>query len=265
MLPRKSYSFVVFNTIHQASTAISLLNGLKLPSNSTFYLAFVKDEDVPEEVSLKNDWPKGLVLLEEFITEEEEKELLAVINKEDDFNDESSLKHRKVKHYGYKFIYGSNNINKNQPLEMKIPDVCIPHLKKLVSLQLLPRIPDQLTVNHYQPGQGIPPHVDTHSPFEDGIVSLSLSSQVVMNFYSPHGEIVSVSLPRRSALVMLGESRYLWKHGITPRKQDIIRSESSGHLTLLARSLRTSLTFRLTREGECNCEYKEHCDSKIST
>lgn len=25
---------------------------------------------------------------------------------------------------------------------------------------------------------GIPPHVDTHSPFEDGIVSLSLGSQV---------------------------------------------------------------------------------------
>ena len=24
---------------------------------------------------------------------------------------------------------------------------------------------DQLTVNDYMPGQGIPPHVDTHSPF----------------------------------------------------------------------------------------------------
>ncbi len=24
---------------------------------------------------------------------------------------------------------------------------------------------DQLTINDYTPGQGIPPHVDTHSPF----------------------------------------------------------------------------------------------------
>jgi alkylated DNA repair protein alkB homolog 8 len=24
---------------------------------------------------------------------------------------------------------------------------------------------DQLTLNDYLPGQGIPPHVDTHSPF----------------------------------------------------------------------------------------------------
>jgi hypothetical protein len=26
---------------------------------------------------------------------------------------------------------------------------------------------DQLTINDYTPGDGIPPHVDTHSPFED--------------------------------------------------------------------------------------------------
>ena len=26
---------------------------------------------------------------------------------------------------------------------------------------------DQLTINNYKPGDGIPPHIDTHSPFED--------------------------------------------------------------------------------------------------
>jgi hypothetical protein len=26
---------------------------------------------------------------------------------------------------------------------------------------------DQLTINDYNPGDGIPPHVDSHSPFED--------------------------------------------------------------------------------------------------
>ena len=38
--------------------------------------------------------------------------------------------------------------------------------------------PDQMTVNEYKPGHGIPPHIDTHSAFEDGIVSVSLGSQV---------------------------------------------------------------------------------------
>jgi len=26
---------------------------------------------------------------------------------------------------------------------------------------------DQLTINDYSPGDGIPPHTDSHSPFED--------------------------------------------------------------------------------------------------
>ncbi len=47
---------------------------------------------------------------------------------------------------------------------------------------------DQLTVNDYMPGQGIPPHVDTHSPFEEIFVSLSLKSGVSMNFRTPEGE-----------------------------------------------------------------------------
>lgn len=68
--------------------------------------------------------------------------------------------------------------------------------------------PDQLTVNQYEPGSGIPAHVDTHSAFEDEI----LGSDVVMDFKHPDGVTVQVTLPRRSLLVMGGESRYLWTH-----------------------------------------------------
>lgn len=32
--------------------------------------------------------------------------------------------------------------------------------------------------------QGIPSHVDTHSPFEDAIISLSLGSQVQYYYYN---------------------------------------------------------------------------------
>lgn len=31
---------------------------------------------------------------------------------------------------------------------------------------------DQLTINDYNPGDGIPPHTDSHSPFEDVIIYL---------------------------------------------------------------------------------------------
>lgn len=64
-----------------------------------------------------------------------------------------------------------------------------------------------------------------------------------MEFQHPDGCHVSVLLPRRSLLVMTGESRYVWSHGITPRKSDIVTSPAGG-LTLATRGTRTSLTFR---------------------
>jgi alkylated DNA repair protein alkB family protein 8 len=36
--------------------------------------------------------------------------------------------------------------------------------------------PNQVTVNEYIPGQGISPHVDTHTPFGEFIFSLSLGA-----------------------------------------------------------------------------------------
>ena len=38
-------------------------------------------------------------------------------------------------------------------------------------------------------------------------------AQVTMEFRHPDGRHVPVVLPRRSLLVMTGESRYLWSHG----------------------------------------------------
>ena len=67
---------------------------------------------------------------------------------------EQQLKHRYVKHYGYEFIYGSNNVDKDNPLPNGIPSECLPVMEKLVSLDCVKHEPDQLTVNEYQPGQG---------------------------------------------------------------------------------------------------------------
>ncbi len=43
-----------------------------------------------------------------------------------------------------------------------------------------------------------------------------------MDFRHPNGQHIPVLLPRRSLLQMTGEARYVWTHGITPRKSDII-------------------------------------------
>lgn len=107
-----------------------------------------------------------------------------------------------------------------------------------------------------------------------------------MDFRHPDGRHDSVLLPRRSILVMSEESRYVWTHGITPRKYDVISedefvcndsesipepscvgcepmvSKSSSAVTLLPRKNRLSLTFRKVRSTPCDCKYPVYCDSQ---
>ena len=64
------------------------------------------------------------------------------------------MKHRRVKHYGYEFLYSINNIDPECPLEQPIPDVCQPFLESLVTEGHISAVPDQLTLNQYEPGQG---------------------------------------------------------------------------------------------------------------
>eukprot|EP00731_Ephydatia_muelleri_P030650 Em0022g164a len=187
---------------------------------------------------------------------------------------EASLKLRRVKHYGYEFMYGSNSVDINKPLPGGLPAVCGPLLKQIVDDGLVCSIPDQLTVNEYLPGAGIPPHIDTHSAFEDGIIS------TVMDFADPDRRKVSVFVPPRSLLIMKGESRYLWSHGIVARKFDSVHPNMAGYSfhdtrcsetdatrtscadsalpdsgggTVLHRGVRSSLTFRKVRNKPCDC------------
>ena len=65
------------------------------------------------------------------------------------------MKHRKVKHYGYEFIYGRNDIDKDSPLDEGIPDICKSLVDKMIDEGLISWQPDQLTVNQYSAGQGM--------------------------------------------------------------------------------------------------------------
>ena len=66
------------------------------------------------------------------------------------------LKLRRVEHYGYEFKYGLNNVDPAYPLPTPIPEECQPILERMLEQGLLSSMPDQLTVNEYQPGQGKP-------------------------------------------------------------------------------------------------------------
>ncbi|XP_043337131.1 alkylated DNA repair protein alkB homolog 8 isoform X1 [Cervus canadensis] len=278
MPPNKPYSCVRYKTVEESKKAYDILNGKEivddLGQKISLYLNFVEKAQW-KELGLQA-LPPGLKVIEEIISSEDEKMLLESVNWTEDTDNQNfqkSLKHRRVKHFGYEFHYENNSVDKDKPLPGGLPDIWESILEKWLKEGFIKHKPDQLTINQYEPGHGIPAHIDTHSAFEDEIISLSLGSEIVMDFKHPDGMTVPVMLPRRSLLVMTGESRYLWTHGITPRKFDTVQA-SKGHksgiitsdvedLTLNKRGIRTSFTFRKVRQTPCNCSYPLVCDSQM--
>ncbi|EIE27120.1 hypothetical protein COCSUDRAFT_55144 [Coccomyxa subellipsoidea C-169] len=108
----------------------------------------------------------------------------------------------------------------------------------LFSKQIQGRTPvfDQLTANAYESGDGICAHVDLDR-FEDGIAIVSLGSSAVMDFTrgSCHERLL---LRPGDVLLLEGEARYKWKHGIAS-----VASEQYGGQHI-QRGRRISVTFR---------------------
>lgn len=266
-MPNKSYCFLTFTDIVGAESVYSKMNGTsKLGQNdSPLLMSFCKK--IPSVVGDRpwcSSHPEGLYIIEDCISEELEKKLKDSLKWNEADDEDGKLKNRKVQHFGYEFLYGSNLVDHNCPLiDRDIPELCDaiwPVVAKKYP-QFASFRPDQLTVNCYEPGNGIPPHCDTHSCFEDPVISLSLNSSVVMEFRQPDtSQHVSVSLRRRSLLIMSGESRLGWTHGITPRMSDVV-VKPGGQLTVERRELRISFTFRkLKIPASCSCSFQSLCN-----
>ncbi len=136
---------------------------------------------------------------------------------------------------------------------------------------------DQITVNLYPPGAGIPSHVDAHMAFHGVILSVSLGSEAIMEFRPspssadgpPDQLVVSVPLPPRSLLVLSGAARYSWEHAIPQRKTDVVVQPSSASGSegpcsrVVHRATRLSITCRSTKavSGCRGCPCPSLCDA----
>ena len=119
-----------------------------------------------------------------------------------------------------------------------LPDWLVALGRRVARDGLIERDPENAVINEYVPGVGIAAHRD-YAPFGPTIVGISLGAPCVMDFLAPEpGTRHALVLEPRSALVLGGEARSSWKHGIAARRSDLIAG------TRVARERRLSVTFR---------------------
>lgn len=132
-----------------------------------------------------------------------------------------------------------------------------PTLPPEIHSLLFPAVPTrarQAIINRYDPGEGITPHVDLLGRFGDGIVGVSFGSGCVMQFASGlKDQAYGVYLPERSIIVMSGDARYKWSHGIEEKTMDYVQTPDtlSGDAggRWMKRTMRISITFRWLLPG----------------
>ncbi len=172
---------------------------------------------------------KGLIYEDNFLTDEEEKNLMDFINKQKWSNKLS----RRTQHYGYEYSYNKKNtIDKTDPIPPEF-NFILDKLNNKFNKNF-----DQLIINEYKPGQGISPHIDNTELFDDTIISISLGSTYPMTF-SFNNKHYSKRLKRKSLVGLTEDARYKWYHSISQKKSD------DG----VDRGTRISLTFRTIKKN----------------
>lgn len=175
----------------------------------------------------------GLSYREDYITPAEEAALIAGI----DLQPWSTELLRRRQWYGWAYddtpLDGAGDY-RPQPLA----DWLLPFARRLHADGYFPAVPDRALVNEYHPGQGIGAHKDRDADHIRTVAILSLGTPIMMDFTRPGHATRSHYLRPRSLVVMQGEARDHWLHGITGRKSDKV-----GGL-VLPRGRRLSVTFR---------------------
>ncbi|KAK2071508.1 hypothetical protein P8C59_005927 [Phyllachora maydis] len=153
-------------------------------------------------------WDNGLTLIHDFITRGEEESLIGAFHAAEPREPppppatggpprrrRRKQAKRVSRHFGHHFDYTTFGASATR--RTPVPACVAALLPRLPRARARP--PDQFTMQHYPPGAGIPPHVDTHSLFDEALYSLSLGGDVPMLFRRCHaGDARRMRLPKRA-------------------------------------------------------------------
>ena len=191
--------------------------------------------------------PVGLEYLPDFLSPSEEAELTACIDSGAWLADLS----RRVQHYGYKYDYSNRRLDPSArigplpewltQLTCKIREAGTGDAVRVLDAH---RPFEQAIVNEYEPGQGIAPHIDRDC-FGPVVATVSLGSAVNMDFCCDEtGDEYVHRLEPRSLVLLHGDARRKWRHGIAKRRTDTWNGQK------VARDRRLSITFRTIAHPE---------------
>lgn len=184
----------------------------------------------------------GLYIQENIITPQTENDIIKWL----DTREWSTVLPRRTQHFGYVYDYAGTTLIPGDPFESWIKTLSDHLIKNSVMKDI-----DQCIVNEYDRDQKIGKHIDGKrgnktNIFGPYIISISLGEDTNFIYTNPTTkQKVEIYAPRRSLLVMSGDSRYVWTHEI-PKRQSV---NVNGKWVKKAENYRRiSLTFRKTNQ-----------------
>ena len=182
----------------------------------------------------ESDLPGGLISSAEFISRDEEGQLMAAIGdlQFGEIKMHGVVAKRRATHFGRSYEYESARVGAAPP----VPEFLLPLRERIADFtKCNPAEFAEILITEYPAGAGIGWHRD--APAFDFIVGISLLSECTMKFRpwpptrAPHAQkSISLLLEPRSLYVLRGPVRIHWQHHILPTKR-----------------LRYSITFRTLR------------------
>ena len=154
----------------------------------------------------------GLTIINDFISEIEENDILSQLGVTKKNNKKSKLLRNSIRRYGSSLPYKTDMVSDI------VPDYLDNISQKMLDKGYVDTKPNSVSINEYLKGNSIAPHIDSKTSGE--VISvLSLLSDAKMVF-TKDDEQFSIDLPRRSLVQIRDEIRYLWKHSVPPVKDN---------------------------------------------
>jgi alkylated DNA repair protein (DNA oxidative demethylase) len=181
--------------------------------------------------SIKEGLPPGLIFLPEFLTQDEESDLLNLIRTIEfrTFQMHGVTAKRRIKQFGWHYAFESYRMTPANPIPAEFDSL---RARSAALAGIDPAEWAEALVTEYQVGAGIGWHRD--APTFGLVAGISLMGSCRMRFQTGTGptRITSaIELPPRSIYLLTGEVRTKWQHMIPA-----------------ARQLRYSITFRTIRK-----------------